>query len=40
MAFVTLTAEKSSLSGITLLCFGSVAPTGYIEVAQPLLHAS
>jgi hypothetical protein len=35
LALVTFTVEKSSLSGITLLCFGSVALTGYVEEAQP-----
>jgi hypothetical protein len=40
LALVTFAVEKSLLCGITLLCFGSVAPTGYIEEAQLLLHAS
>jgi hypothetical protein len=40
LALVPFAVEKSSLSGITLLCFGPVAPTGYVEEARLLLHAS
>jgi hypothetical protein len=40
LAWVTFAVEKPSLSGITLLCLGPVAPTGYVEEARLLLHAS